>query len=471
MQASSTSPASRRNTALVWLVAGAFSMEFLDSTVITTALPHMAESFHTQPIHLSAGVSAYMLALAVFLPLSGWMGDRFGAARVFGISLLIFSVASALCSLSNNLWSFIAARLLQGFAGAMTVPVGRMAVLRITPKEKLVSVIATLTWPALAAPILGPALGGFITTHWGWRWIFWVNVPLGVIGFLLTLWLVDNEVIGRRPFDVKGFILCGVGCCALMYAFDLAAQSPLETVTLLATGIVGIVASVWAVRHLLQAPHPLVELRAMRAPTFAAAMYGGSLFRIAINSMPFLMPLMFQLAFGMDAITSGVLLLALFAGNLCMKPITTPLMRRFGFRTVLLINGILVAAGFLLCIPLTAQTPQWLIMLVLFFTGLTRSMQFTGLSTMSFSDIGPEHMSGASTLSSILTQMSAGLGVALGAVCLRIAALWAPAPAHGIAPAAFYITFVIMTVLSAFGLYDLWRLPQNAGARVSGHKG
>ena len=192
--------------------------------------------------------------------------------------------------------------------------------------------------------------------------------------------------------------------------------------------------------------------------------------RQAINSAPFLMPLMFQLAFGMDPTTSGLLLLALFAGNLCMKPATTPLMRRFGFRNVLLVNGLLVVLGFLLCIPLTAQTPHWLIMAVLFFTGLSRSMQFTGLSSMSFADIPPERMSGASTLSSILTQMSAGLGVALGAVFVRLAADWLPAPAHGVTAGAFYITFAIMALLSLLGLYDLWRLPANAGARASGQR-
>lgn len=469
-----SSPASatprRHSPALVWLVAGAFSMEYVDSTVITTALPHIAQSFHVLPVHLAAGVSAYMLALAVFMPLSGWMGDRFGASRVFGFSLLIFTLASVLCSLSNNLWSFIGARLLQGFGGAMTVPVGRMAVLRNTPKEKLVTVIATLTWPALGAPIIGPALGGFITTHWGWRWIFWINVPLGILGFLLTMWLVRNETREERPFDTNGFILSGVGCCAVMYACDVAAQSPFDPVRAGLGGLIGLIALIFAVRHLAHARHPLVELRAMRMPTYAAAMYGGSLCRIAINSAPFLMPLLFQLAFGFNATTAGVLVLALFAGNLCMKPATTPLMRRFGFRNVLLVNGILVSVGFLLCILMTEHTPGWLIMTILFFTGLGRSMQFTGLSTMSFSEIPPEQMSGASTLSSILTQMSAGLGVAISAIFIHLASQWLPPGPHSVPAAAFYLTFAAMALISLCGLYDLWKLPANAGARASGQK-
>ncbi|MDR3430250.1 MFS transporter [Silvimonas sp.] len=455
---------------VVWLVAGAFFMELLDSTVITTALPQMAQSFHTQPIHLSIGVSAYMLALAVFIPLSGWMADRFGPRAVFGGALLLFTLASLLCSVSTSLWFFTGARILQGLGGAMMVPVGRMVVLRNTPKEKLVHAIATLTWPALGAPVLGPPLGGFITSHWSWHWIFLLNLPFGLIGFGLALWLIKGEPGGRRPFDIVGFLLSGLGCCGLMYACDLASHAPFDPLQIGVSASVGLAGLVGAVRHLQRTPHPLVDLAALRIPTFAAAMRGGSFFRMAINSAPFLMPLMFQLGFGMDAVTSGLLLLALFAGNICMKPATTPLMRAWGFRTVLLINGIMVALGFLLCVGLTAHTPAWLIMLVLFFTGLSRSMQFTGLSTFSFCDIPNERMSGASTLSSILVQMSAGLGVALAAIALRLASIWFPAPGQTLSVAAFQITFVVMALLSLAGLPDLYRLHANAGAQVSGHR-
>jgi EmrB/QacA subfamily drug resistance transporter len=462
--------ASSRNRWLVWLVAGAFFMELLDSTVITTALPQMAESFHTQPIHLSTGISAYMLALAVFIPLSGWMADRFGPRQVFGGAILLFSFASLLCSLSTNLWFFTGARILQGFGGAMMVPVGRMVVLRATPKERLVSAIATLTWPALGAPVLGPPLGGFITSHWGWHWIFLLNIPLGLIGFVLTLLLVDGAPGGRRPFDVLGFVLSGIGCSAIMYACDLASQTPFDAVQVSVSACIGLIALVWAVRHLRRSPHPLVDLTSFRIPTFTLAMRSGSLFRMAINSAPFLMPLMFQLAFDMDATTSGVLLLALFAGNICMKPATTPLMRAWGFRTVLLVNGVLVALGFALCMALTADTPIPVIMLVLFFTGLSRSMQFTGLSTFSFCDVPANHMSGASTLSSILVQMSAGLGIAIGAIALRLASIWFPAEGHALSPDTFRVAFAVMALLSVAGLYELYALAPHAGAQVSGHK-
>lgn len=445
-------------------------MELLDSTVITTALPQMAESFHTAAIHLSAGVSAYMLALAVFIPLSGWMADRFGPRQVFGGALLMFAFASVLCSLSTCLAFFTAARILQGFSGAMMVPVGRMVVLRATPKERLVQAIATLTWPALAAPVLGPLLGGLITTHWGWHWIFLLNVPFGLLGFALTLWLVRGGPGGRRPFDGRGFLLSGLGCCALMFACDLASQTPFATLPFVASSLTAALALFACWRHLMRASHPLVELDALKIRTFFLAMRGGSFFRIAINSAPFLFPLMFQLAFGFSATRSGLLLLALFAGNLCMKVATTPLMRAWGFRTVLIANGILVALGFLLATLLTPQTPTALIMLMLFFTGLSRSMQFTALSTFSFCDVPDRQMSGASTLSSILTQMSAGLGVALGAIALRLASLAFPGEGHSLSATAFRISLIAMACLSALGLFDIAALASDAGARVSGHR-
>lgn len=445
-------------------------MELLDSTVITTAMPQMAESFNTQAINLSTGVSAYLLALAVFIPLSGWMADRFGPRQVFGGALLLFTFASLLCSISTNLWFFAGARVLQGFGGAMMVPVGRLVVLRTTPKADLVRAIATLTWPALSAPVLGPPLGGFITTHWGWQWIFLLNLPLGLIGFFLTLRLVKGAPGGRRPFDTAGFLLSGIGCSALMYACDLASHTPFDLPLVAISGLTGFVVMFLAVRHLKRTPHPLVDLQALRIPTFATTIWGGSLFRAAINSAPFLLPLMFQLSFGLDATTSGLLLLALFAGNLCMKPGTTWVMQTWGFRRVLLVNGVLVAIGFAACTLLTPSTPLPLVVALLFFTGLCRSMQFTALNSLSFCDVPAERMSGASTLSSIFVQMSAGLGVALGAIVLKVASLWFPAAGSSLPLIDFHIAYWVMALLSLAALYDILPLPADAGNHVSGYQ-
>ena len=469
MSSAPTAPPCVHPRGLIWLVAGALFMELLDSTVIATALPQMAETFHTQAVELSTGMSAYMLALAVFIPLSGWVADRFGPRQVFGCALLIFTLASLLCSLSTNLWQFTAARVLQGLGGALMVPVGRVLVLRSTTKDGLVRAIAMLTWPALTAPILGPPLGGFITTHWGWHWIFLLNLPLGLIGFLLTLYLVRGQGGSQRPFDTQGFVLSGIGCSALMFACDLASHTPFNFTQVALFGLTGLAAMILAIRHLRHASHPLVDLMALKIPTFAVDLRGGSLFRIAINSAPFLLPMMFQLVFGLDATTSGLLLLALFAGNFCMKPGTGWVMKRWGFRRVLLTNGVLVSLGFVACALFSPDTPQSVIMAVLFFSGMCRSMQFTCLNTLSFGDVPAERMNGASTLSSIFSQMSSGLGVAFAAIALQVGARLHSTRGGTLTLTDFRFAFMIMALLSILALVDIMRLPAQAGAHVSGH--
>jgi len=461
------SPSPTDNPKVIWLVAGAFFMEFLDATVITTALPEMAKSFQIQTIEMSTGMSAYMLALAVFIPLSGWLSDRFGPRRIFGGAIFLFTLASIMCSLSTSLWQFTAARVLQGLGGAMMVPVGRVVVLRGTPKEGLIRAIALLTWPGLTAPVLGPALGGIITEHWGWQWIFWINVPLGVTGLFLTLrWINTNEA-GRRPFDFPGFLLTGFGCSAVMLACDLLSHSPFSPSTVAFFGIAGGIATVLSVRHLRRTPHPLVDLGAFQILTFSVAIWGGSVFRMTINSAPFLLPLLFQLIFGFSPSTSGILLLALFAGNLCMKPGTTWVMQRWGFRRVLIANGWLVVIGFIACAFLGPGMPKLFIAIILFFTGLCRSMQFTCLNTLSFCDVPKDRMNGASTLSSIFFQMSIALGIALGAAALQASTLFSRGSA-ALELWNFRATFLFIAAISALGILDFLRLPGDAGAQVTG---
>ena len=453
------------------LVATTFFMENLDATVITTALPAMAESFGVEPARLSIGISAYMLALAVCIPISGWLADRYGPRRVFSAAIIIFTLASLLCGLSATLAQFTAARILQGIGGAMMVPVGRLVVLRNTAKRDLVGAIAIITWPGLVAPILGPPIGGLISTYLSWHWIFFLNLPLGLIALGAALWLIRGAAGGPRPFDLAGFILSGVGCSALMTGIELASQPRVDGWLVLLVLGVGLATLALAVRHLFRAKHPLVDLAPLRVQTFAATLVGGSLFRIAISSAPFLLPLMFQVAFGLSAVTSGMLMLALFAGNLSMKPATSWLMRRFGFRSVLLVNGLLVALGFVFCTLLSPSTPLWLSATVLFFGGLCRSMQFTALNTLGFADVAPEHMSGATTLFSVFQQMNAGIGIAFGAVALRMAALLSGHSPETLTPFDFRIAFALVALLALAALIDVRRLPGDVGAEVSGHRG
>ncbi|WP_338762422.1 MFS transporter [Massilia sp. METH4] len=457
------SAADWRARAVPWLVAAAFFMENLDATAITTSLPQMAASFGTGPEHLSVGLSAYLVALAAFIPASGWLADRFGPRRVFGAAIAVFTLASVLCALSGSLAAFTAARILQGMGGALMVPVGRLVVLRGTPKEGLVRAIATITWPGLAAPIIGPALGGLITATWSWHWIFLVNVPLGVLLLAAAFIVIPAEGAAPRPFDLPGFIASALACTLLMVGVELPGHGRwgAAAAALLAGGAL----LWWCARHFRRSAAPLMDLRPLAIRTFAVTVRGGSLSRIAIGSAPFLLPLMLQLAFGLPGTTAGLLLLALFAGNLAMKPGTGWVMRRFGLRAVLVWNGVLLAAGFGACALLRADTPLPLVAAVLFFCGLCRSMQFTALNTLAFANVPSAQMSGASTLFSVLAQVNAGLGIAAAALLLKLGEL---AGWGGGSPLTFRVALLAMGAVALAGVADSLRLPADAGAQVSG---
>lgn len=451
------------------LVAGAFFMEFLDGTVIATALPDMAKSFGVQAVDLNIGISAYLITLAVLIPASGWIADRFGARKVFAVALAIFTLASVFCGLSTTVDQFVAMRVLQGMGGALMVPVGRLAVLRTTPKHQLITAIATLTWPALVAPIIGPPLGGFITSYADWRWIFFINVPLGIVAIILALRIIpdlhDDE---RRPFDTPGFIATTIAMVSLVYAMESMGAQHSQGLLTLGLLVVGAVTLIYALRHFQRAQWPMIRLDAMQVPTFRVTMYGGSLFRASISAVPFLLPLMFQVGFGMDAFHSGLLVLAVFVGNLTIKPATTPLIRRLGFRKLLLINGALNVLSLLACAFISPQTPIWLIMLILYLGGVFRSIQFTAVSTLAFADVPSAQMSYANTLFSTATQLAVGLGITLGAIGIRIGEKMGDLMGMTSVPGiSFRLAFVAIALICLVGMVDTLRLTKDAGSAVS----
>jgi EmrB/QacA subfamily drug resistance transporter len=461
----------RRSILVALLVAGAFFMENLDGTIIATALPRMGESFGVSPVDLHIGITAYLLALAIFIPTSGWVADRFGARTIFCTAIIVFTLASVLCGISNQLWEFTAARILQGIAGALMVPVGRLVVLRTSAKQDLMRAIAYITWPGLAAPIIGPPLGGFITTYATWRWIFFLNVPLGLIAVIFAiLWVPNSRLAEKKNFDWIGFLLSGGACATLMYSLDLIGREQIHWVVIGCLFVTSLFLGVLTVLHSRRVEHPLIDLTALKIPTFAITIWGGSLFRIAIGAVPFLLPLYFQIGFGMDPFQSGLLVLAVFAGNLSMKPATTPLLKRFGFKTVLIWNGTFAGLSILACSLLTPQFPQAVTMAILFFGGLCRSMQFTSLNTIGFADVAPEDMSGATTFSSTIQQLTMGMGVAVGAVALRLAALLRPSHGPVLAVIDFRLAFAFVGVIGLLGVYDCFALVPDAGSEVSGHK-
>ncbi|SVZ37445.1 putative MFS-family transport protein [Klebsiella pneumoniae] len=447
-------------------------MEFLDGTVIATALPDMARDFGVTAVELNIGLSAYLITLAVLIPASGWIADRFGARAIFTLALAIFTLASVFCGLSTEVHIFVAMRILQGVGGALMVPVGRLAVLRTTPKHQLIKAIATLTWPALVAPIIGPPLGGFITRYASWHWIFFINVPLGLAAIILSLRIIpDIRETERRSFDLSGFITTSVAMVSLVTAMERLGDRQPQIWPTLALAALGFGCLLYSIRHFRRAVAPMVRLDALQVPTFRVTMYGGSLFRASISAVPFLLPLLFQVGFGMDPFHSGLLVLAVFVGNLTIKPATTPLIRWLGFRRLLLINGALNVCSLLACALLTPQTPVWAIMLILYLGGVFRSIQFTGVSTLAFADVPAAQMSDANTLFSTASQLAVGLGITLGAIGIRLGEQvgdWLHlTELPGI---SFRLSFVFIALICLVGMIDSLHLAKTAGSSVSEKK-
>jgi EmrB/QacA subfamily drug resistance transporter len=443
------------------IVAGAFFMELLDGTVITTALPGIADSFRVGAVDAGLGVTAYLLTVAVMIPLSGWLSDRFGARRVFCAAIVVFTLASVLCAASQTLLEFVLARVVQGIGGAMMVPVGRTVVLRGAAKADLMAATAIITWPGLIAPVLGPPVGGVITTYTSWRWIFLINVPLGLVALISALLVVKASDRVLRPFDGLGFALSAVAIACLVYGMD---QAGAGTNWLLTGGLlaVGLIVGFVAVRHARRHPTPLLDLSPLRIRTYAATSAEGSLLRLAINMIPFLLPLLFQVGFGLSAVTSGLLVLTVFAGNLVMKTITTPTVRRFGFRRVLVGNGILVALSLAACALFSASTPYWVIAVVCFLGGAFRSLEFTGVNTLAFADVPAESMSAASTVNATVSQLATGMGVAVAATVVAVSA-------RGAVPTVgdFRVGFAVGAVIALVGALMFLRLDRSDGAVVS----
>ena len=452
------------------LVAGAFFMENLDGTVIATALPQMAVSFSTAPAALGVGMTAYLLTLAVFIPASGWIADRFGPRRIFMVAIAVFTAASVLCAICETREEFIVARVLQGIGGSLMTPVGRLVVLRGTPKDRLLNAIATLTWPGLVAPVVGPPIGGFITDAASWRWIFLLNVPLGILALVLTRRFIHDNAKGLpRPFDLAGFLLNGTALGVLLYALDLLghrdANATLSVVALATSGGLG-----WlAFRHARSTPHPLVELTAFRVASFRIAMLAGSVSRVAISTLPFLLPLTFQIGLGMDPFASGLLILWFGLANIGLKPATSPILRRFGFRSVLIVNTLLTTAAIAACAAIGHVDSFLLIGLIMMLGGATRSMQFTALNTLAFADVPPQLTASANTIFNMTFQLAIGLGIAFGAIILRLLNAAMPSAGDQTSLPVFQLAFLCTAGLALLPLADLMRLSRGAGASVSGH--
>lgn len=441
------------------LVAGALFMEILDATIIAPAIPLIAASFGVAAVDVNVAISAYLVTVAVLIPASGWLADRFGTRRVFIAAIAVFTLASVGCAVSASLPMLVAARILQGVGGAMMVPVGRLAVLRHSSKSDLVRAIALLTWPALTAPVLAPVLGGAIATLGDWRWIFAVNIPIGVIGIALALKLVRGEPqASTRSLDWPGLLALGSGIAAALIALEHIRVSGTDWGLVTGCGAAAVLLFVGAVWRLLTARAPLMQLRVLRVHTLRITVVAGSLYRLVITAVPFLLPLQFQLEFGWTPLAAGVMVSALFAGNLTIKPATTPLMRRFGIRTVLLVNGLASVGCFGLLAALQPGMPVAVMAVVLYLSGALRSIGFTAYNSLAFSDVDGDQLTDANTLNASVQELAAGLGVAVAALLLSQLA-------------SYSVTYLVLGALLALTLVATVRLPLRAAAHVSGHRG
>ncbi|MDU8994279.1 DHA2 family efflux MFS transporter permease subunit [Streptomyces mirabilis] len=450
----------RRGTATALLVAGCFFMEMLDGTIVSTAAPQIARDLHTAPTSVGLVITAYLVTLAVLIPLSGWLTARFGPRRVFLTAITVFTLASLACAFAPNLGALVGTRVLQGVGGAMMVPVGRLIVLTGTAKRELPRMVAYIVWPGLVAPVLAPLLGGLITTYASWHWIFLLNVPLGVVALLVAHRLIAPAPRDETPLlDLVGTLLTCTGLAALTWTAHLlsdpAGGARARTV---AVGALAAVALAAAVRHLLRTPHPLVNLRTLDVQSFRASALDGSLYMAVVAALPFLLPLLFQEVFGWSAVKSGAVVLFVFVGNIGVKPATTYLINRFGFRPLLIVSTLGLAVTTVACALFTRGTPVAVIAVVAVLSGVARSVGLSGYATIAFSETPPERLRDANALFATSHQLAAGLGVAVTAVALRGGAALTDGTRS-----AYAVAFVVLGVLCLVPTAGALRLHPAAG--------
>jgi len=453
------------NPRLALLVAAAFFMEFLDGTVLTTAIPSISADFAIPAADVNITMTAYLLTVAIGIPLSGWLAERFGARRIFGTAIAVFTLSSLACALSQDLVTLTLSRIAQGAGGAMMVPVGTLVVLRGTPKAELLRATAFLVWPGLLAPVLAPLVGGALTTYLSWHWIFLVNLPLGVAAFVASLRLVP-AVAGDpdRRLDWPGMALTTVGVGALVAGLELASSHP-ELPWAGISALAGAAALTGAVLWMRRAPHPLFNLQVFRTRTFRAMATGGFIYRVTISSVPFLLPLMFQEGFGWSPLQAGALVAAVFIGNIGIKPATTPLIRKFGFKAMLVFASLASAVTFALCALMTPETPVALMAALLVCSGAFRSIGFSAYASVQYADIPPAQLTSANTVSATLVQLGTGSGIAIAALLIRSFDGLGSAAQDPAGP--FRGAFLVMAVLMLASTTDSILLPRHAGAAVS----
>jgi EmrB/QacA subfamily drug resistance transporter len=450
------------------IVAVALFMENMDSTVIATSLPAIAKDIGANPLELKLAITSYLLSLAVFLPVSGWTADRFGARTVFRGAIVVFMSGSIGCAFSSSLTEFVIARMVEGMGGAMMTPVARLILVRSVDKRELVVAMIWVTVPALVGPLIGPPVGGFITTFFSWHWIFLINIPMGIAGIILaTIYIEDVRAEHPDPFDGRGALLAGVGIGGLAFGGSVLGLNFLPTSVTVALIAVGAAATFAYVLHARRIPAPVLDLSLLKIPSLRAAVIGGFIYRGGIGAMPFLLPLLLQLGFGLSAFEAGLITVANVVGALGMKMIIPRVLRRFGFRTALTANALISSALVGACATFTPGVPLLWILAVLAIGGFFRSLEYTSLNTIAYADIEHRLMSRATSLVAVGQQLSISIGVAIGAALVELTLQWR---GHTTITAAdFQPAWIIVALISATSSLLFWRMPSDTGAEVARH--
>ncbi|MEP6868585.1 MAG: DHA2 family efflux MFS transporter permease subunit [Novosphingobium sp.] len=445
------------------VVAFALFMQQLDATVLTIALPAMSRDLNVPATALSLALTSYLVALAIFIPASGRMADRFGSRSVFCAALVIFVTGSVACAQSTSISFLIASRFLQGLGGAMMMPVGRLVLLRTVPREDLVVALSWLVMPALVGPILGPPIGGLIVTYFDWRWIFYINVPIGILGLIFALAIIP-EVRSEAPsqFDWIGFILSGLALACLVFGLELASHPVRPVVVVILLGGGAMLAAAY-IRHARVIANPVLDLSLLKIPTFKLSVAAGSLTRITQGAQPFLLPLMFQLGFGLSAAATGMITMSSAIGAIAMKPMAPRIIQRFGYRNSLTVAGIAASLGYASCAFFRPGSSIAVMIAVLLASGFFMSFLFTGYNAIAFADVEKSRMSAATSFYATFQQLSLSFGICLAVAALGLAD-WLPGGAGENAElGSFSFAFLIVTAISAMAVFLNRQFTTDAG--------
>ena len=449
------------------IVACALFMQNLDSTALATALPAIADSLHESPVRLHLVITSFMLSLAAFLPVSGWVADRFGARTIFRLAIFIFTCASIACGLTDSFEMLMLARVVQGAGGALMVPVGRLILVRSVAKSELIQAMALMGMPALIGPIIGPLLAGVLITVASWRWIFWINVPIGILGIVLvTIFIEDVREPDVKPFDWRGFALSSLGLCGTLFGLDALTTHHKADPIAIAAVTVGLLSMTLYVFHARRVDNPILDLKLLKFQTLRVSVTGGSLFRIGVGAVPFLLPLMMQQGFGYTPIESGAITFVSAAGSFGMRTMSRNVLRRFGFRKVLVWNTLIASFFMVACGLFTPESSRSFMMTIIFLGGVFRSLQFTALNTIAFAEIEGPLMSQATSFSQMMQRLSLSLGVAVSAfVLFLVGGEASPTPVH-----AFSTAFIVIGVLSVLSIFSFVKMSEGAGDEIAGRQ-